>query len=177
MADQVLIEEAFVCSINIRGRGNIDIPAGRSFIREALVPHTFDKLESQGYLSRYQREQPIQPIGKTSAKKLAAIDNETPDAAMNPPKISDEQKLVNIRKQAQAKAAKKAEKAQKAADKAQEIANAKAAEAEEEVKAQEALEKVEGAGTKSPKKESTVQQIWVCDPEVIKDHSFEQLLL
>jgi len=173
---QVLIDEAYVCSINVRGRDNIDIPAGRSFIREALVEHSFNTLKAQGYLTRFQREQPIQPIGKSTSRKLAGIDNETPDAAMNPPKQTEQQKIAAIREQAQSVANAKAVKAQATADKAQSVANDKATIAEDEAKAQKALKKVEKAKEPVVKKENTVQQIWIADPELLKTHSFEQLL-
>ena len=177
MTDQVLITEAYVCSIGVRGRDNIFIPAGRSFIKEALVEHSFDQLELQGYISRFQREQPIQPIGRVVGHKLSGIDNETPDAAITPPKLSEEQRIANIRAAAQKVKDAKADKAQKEADKAQEIADAKARIAEEEAAAQDALKRAEVASAKvvESKSAETVQQIWTADPDIIKDVPFEQL--
>jgi len=174
MSEQSLIDVAYVCSIGVRGRDNVNIPAGRSFIKEALVEHSFDRLKSQGYISRFQRERPIQPIGRATGQKLSGIENETPDAAMTPPKLSEEQKVANIRAATQKVKDGQAAKAQEVADKAQAEADAKAKVAEDEAKAQEVLKNGKPATTE-PKKESTVQQIWTADPELIKDVPFEQL--
>jgi hypothetical protein len=124
---------------------------------------------------------PIQPIGKPTSRRLTGIDNETPDAAINPPKQTNEQKIAAIRSKAQAVVDAKAAKATEAAEAAIVLANRAAAKAEEEAKAQKALTKNEvkkGKAKKATKvkKESTVEQIWIADPEVIKETSFEQLL-
>jgi hypothetical protein len=184
MSEQVLIDEVHVCSIGIRGRDNVFIPAGRSFIKEALIEHSFDRLVSQGYISRFQREMPIQPIRKAVGNKLAAVENETPDAAINPPKQSQEQKVAAARQASQSVKDAKASKAQKDADKAQKVADDAAGIATEEKAAQEVLkasedkaaEETKETNTEAPAKESTVETIWNCDPEAIKKHSFEQLL-
>ena len=180
MSDQVLLDVAYVCTIGIRGRDRVFIPAGRSFIKEALVEHSFNRLQEQGYLERFQIERPIQPIGKAIGHKLSGIDNETPDAAINPPKQTNEQKIASIRAKAQVVADAKAEKASKAADAAIVMANRAAAKAEDEAKAQKALTESEAkkkpASSAEPKKESTVEQIWIHDPASLKDVKFAQLL-
>lgn len=173
---------AYVCSIGIRGRDKTFIPAGRSFVKAALVPHSFNKLVSQGYITGFQREQPIQPIRKPTSMRLTNVENETPDAAISPPKQTDKQKIEAIRENAINAQTAKATKATAEAAAAVKIAIAAAKASDEETEAIEEMVAEDDAkaaedASKAPeeKKVSTVENIWICNPEDIKDFEMSRL--
>jgi hypothetical protein len=171
-------EKFYICNINLSGRYGDFIPAGTPFIREDLVEHTFSKLTMQKHIQEYVSSIVTTSIGK--GVPLVSIPSTTPDAAVFPPIVSEKEKKAARKKatllkkeKAKAKAVKKAAKADAAATKAAEVV---AEEEEAQAKLTEAELDAPVVSAVNAKPESTVEQIWTCDPKRIKDMSFENLL-
>jgi len=175
----------FVSNINVTDRYRNFIAAGTPFLKEVLVKHTFNKLQMQGHIEEYVVGKPMLVRSGPKGKMLASIPGTTPDAAIHPPHLSAEQKAENSRQanvdkkqsalsNAEKKAAKEAEKAAKAEAALKEEQEAKAA--LEAAEAEDAEETAKAAEAEASEEESTVERIWVCNPETIKDVKFEILL-
>ena len=77
----------FVSTIRLTAKDDRAIPAGLPFAKKLLVPHTFNSLKEQGYISEVvQGVAPAAAIKKKPGKALAVgLPNETPDDAIKPP--------------------------------------------------------------------------------------------
>lgn len=170
-------EKMYVCNINLSDRYSEMIMAGTPFIEEILIKHTFDTLLTQKHIQLYTGH--ISVTSPAKGKELASIPRTTPDAALHPPKVTSEERTRKLKNAALLKRKNAEKKARENADKEK----GKAAEAtkavKEEEEAQAKLKEAEALTPPTPapvKTESTVQQIWICDPEQIKDRSMVDLL-
>lgn len=180
-----MADNKFVSNINVTDRYKKFIAAGTPFFKDMLVEHTFESLKRQGHITEYSAAAPIVAVKGPKGKMLACIPGTTPDAAIHPPTLSAKQREENAKQAAIAvkngkvgiaekNAAKEVAKVEKAkANLAEEEAATKALKAAE---AKEAEEKAAEVTAEPEKKESTVEKIWNCNPEDIKDLKFEILL-
>ena len=184
MSTEVLeAEPTYVSTLSNHSRDKVHITAGTPFVEAALHKHTFDTLMDQGFIKEYIPTAPIQPIGKVTGRKLSAIEDNTPDAAKNPPRKTHEQIVAEGRSQATAQADLKASQEQVKADKAQAKADTAKDTATEEAKATETLkeaDKKDGfqAGIKQVPATAakSVQRIWVYDPATLQNLDVQLLL-
>jgi hypothetical protein len=187
--------EKFVANINVTAKNYSHIiPAGTAFEKTELVESTFDSLVRAGNI-----EPVIAGIVNTPAisprkdKKAITqgLEQETPDASLNPPKVSEAQKLAN------AEASKKANAEAAAAQKIED-AKAKDAGAVTEADEKKLRSKITELTGKIPaancsiatlvKKLNKANQavanrtkgatdpIWIANPEAIKDLPTERLI-
>jgi len=176
MADDV----KYICLTNVNDRYRRMIPAGTPFIKERMVLHTFETLKSKNRIYEANSATPVNVMGGSKGKLLASIANTVPAAALNPPKLSPEDKERNARAAAVKAKEDKKTQAIKSAEKAADKVEKATTDLEEEKAAQEVLSEIEDATADSTpdtpdKPKSTIQQIWVADPEKIKGMKYEQL--
>ena len=176
-------DKKFVCNINVKCRYNTLIMAGTPFTKEQLVDHTFIKLTRQGHIQK--SSVPVSVISEAKGVPLASINATVPSAALHPPVLSAKDQMKKAKEDAMVRAkareskalktaAEAAEKAQKASDLVIEEATAATVLSEDE-EIQKLIDEDEVKKVDN-KKESTVENIWICDPDDIRDLPFSELL-